>query len=124
MKLKTLPKFCFFLNLWISFLFFCGRTMAMAAMGMVSAGGLLGMGFHKKKYPQGVASAVFEKTPVFGVGLPKLDHLTVRTIQSTQNTNTGAVHNTYTGVHKSKCLLIYIVYGQNFKINDPTLFST
>jgi hypothetical protein len=27
------------------FIFFCGRTMAMAVMKMVSAGGFLGMGF-------------------------------------------------------------------------------
>jgi hypothetical protein len=46
---KTLPKFSFFLKLWILFLFICGRTMAMAAMEMVSAGGFWGMGFQKKK---------------------------------------------------------------------------
>jgi hypothetical protein len=75
--LKTLPKFRFFLKLWISFLFFCGRTMAMAAMGMVAAGGFSGVGYPKKKYPQGVAGPVFEESPVFGVRRPKLDQLTV-----------------------------------------------
>jgi hypothetical protein len=39
--------------------------MAMAAMGVVSAGGFLGMGFIKKKCPQGVAGLVLQKTPVF-----------------------------------------------------------
>ncbi len=39
--------------------------------------GFLGMGFQKKKYPRGVAGQVFKKTPVFGVRLPKLGHLTV-----------------------------------------------
>jgi hypothetical protein len=75
--LKTLPKFRFFPKLWIWFLFFCGRTMAMAAMKVVSAGGFSGMGYPKKKYPQGVAGPLFEKTSVFGVQLPKLDQLTV-----------------------------------------------
>ncbi len=65
--MKTLPKFRFFSKLWISFLFFCGRTMAMAAMAMVSAGGFSGMGYLNKKCPQGVPGLVFQKTPVFGV---------------------------------------------------------
>jgi hypothetical protein len=51
--------------------------MAMAAMGVVSAWGFLGVGFLKKKSPQGVAGLVLQKTPVFRVGLPKLDHMTV-----------------------------------------------
>jgi hypothetical protein len=51
--------------------------MAMATMKVVSAWGFLGVGYRKKKYPQGVAGPVFEKTPVFGVRLPKLDQLTV-----------------------------------------------
>jgi hypothetical protein len=39
--------------------------------------GVFGDGLPKKKYPQGVAGPLFEKTPVFGVRLPKLDQLTV-----------------------------------------------
>jgi hypothetical protein len=50
--------------------------MAMAAMEMVSAGGYWGWAF-RKKYPQGVVGPVFKKTPVFGVRLTKLGHLTV-----------------------------------------------
>ncbi len=67
----------FFPKLWILFLFFCRLTMAMAAMKVVSAGGFMGVGCSKKKYPHGVVGPVFEKTPVFGVQLPKLDQLTV-----------------------------------------------
>jgi hypothetical protein len=73
-----LPKLRFFPKLWIWFLFFCGRTMAMAAMKVVSAGGYRGWATRKKKYPQGAAGPVFEETPVFGVQLPKLDQLMVR----------------------------------------------
>ncbi len=49
----------------------------MAAMKVVSAGGLSGVGYPKKKYPQGVVGPVFEETPVFGVRVPKLDQFTV-----------------------------------------------
>jgi hypothetical protein len=51
--------------------------MAMAAMKVVSAEGFSGMGYPKKNFPQGVAGPLFEKTPVFGVRLPKLDQFTV-----------------------------------------------
>ncbi len=53
------------------------RAMAMAAMDKVSAGGFSGVSFHLRKCPQGVASAVCKKTPVFGSQSSKLDHLTV-----------------------------------------------
>jgi hypothetical protein len=64
----------------VDFVFiFCGRTMAMAAMGMVAAGGFSGLGYLNKKCPQGVLGLVFykKKNPVFRVKLPKLHHLTV-----------------------------------------------
>jgi hypothetical protein len=51
--------------------------MTMVAMGMVAAGGFLGVGYLKKKCPHGVPGLVLHKTPVFGVRLPKLDQLTV-----------------------------------------------
>jgi hypothetical protein len=44
---------------------------------MVAAGGFSGVGYLKKKFPQGVPGLVFHETPVFGVQLPKLDQLTV-----------------------------------------------
>jgi hypothetical protein len=50
--------------------------MAMAAMNMVSAGGFLGVRFHLR-CPQGVASVLCKKTPIFGSRRSKLDHLTV-----------------------------------------------
>ncbi len=51
--------------------------MAMAAMNMVSAGGFLGVSFHLRRFPQGVASVFCKKTPIFGSRGSKLDHLTV-----------------------------------------------
>ncbi len=52
--------------------------MAMAAMDMVSTGGLwlFGVSFHLEKCPHGVASVLFKKTPTFGSRRSKLDHLT------------------------------------------------
>ncbi len=39
----------------------------MAAMNMVSAGGFLGVSFYLRKCPQGVASVLCKKSPIFGV---------------------------------------------------------
>jgi hypothetical protein len=73
--------FRFFQKLCVLFLIICSRTMAMAAMKVVSAGGFSGVGFQKKKSPQGVAGPVFEKTPVLGVQRPKLGQTTVRYVR-------------------------------------------
>jgi hypothetical protein len=54
----------------------------MAAMNMVSAGGFSGVSFHLNKCPQGVASVLCKKTPIFGSRGSKLDHLTVRAERS------------------------------------------
>jgi hypothetical protein len=51
--------------------------MAMAAMNMVSTGGFSGVSFHLRRRPQGVASVLRKKTPIFGSRRSKLDHLTV-----------------------------------------------
>jgi hypothetical protein len=51
--------------------------MAMAAMNMVSAGVFLGVSFHLKRFPQGVAYVHCKKTPIFGSRRSKLHHLTV-----------------------------------------------
>jgi hypothetical protein len=52
----------------------------MAAMNMVSTGGFLGVSFHLRTCPRGVASVLCKKTPIFGPESrrSKLDHLTVR----------------------------------------------
>jgi hypothetical protein len=50
----------------------------MAAMDMVSAVGFSGVSFHLSRCPQGVASVLCKKTPVFGSRRSKFDHLTVR----------------------------------------------
>ncbi len=57
----------------------------MAAMNMVSAGGFLGVSFHLRRCPQGVASVLCKKTPIFGYRGSKLDHLTVITRLSVQH---------------------------------------
>jgi hypothetical protein len=49
----------------------------MAAMIMVSARGFSGVSFHLSKCPQGVASVLCKKTPIFGSRRSKLDDLTV-----------------------------------------------
>ncbi len=49
----------------------------MAAMNMMSAGGFSGVSFHLRTCPQGVASVLYKKTPIFGSRRSKLDHLTV-----------------------------------------------
>ncbi len=55
------------------------RTMAMAAMNMVSTGRFSGVSVHLRGCPQGVASDVLcKKTPICGSQRSKLDHLTVR----------------------------------------------
>jgi hypothetical protein len=51
--------------------------MAMAAMNMVFAGGFSGVSFHLRRYPQGVASLLCKKIPIFGSRRSKLDYLTV-----------------------------------------------
>jgi hypothetical protein len=51
--------------------------MTMAAMKMVSAGGFSGVSFYLRRCPQGVASVLRKKTPIFGSRRSKLDHLTV-----------------------------------------------
>ncbi len=56
---------------------FHGRTMAMAAMKMVSAVGLLEVSFHLRRCPQGFASVLCKKIPIFGSRRSKLDHLIV-----------------------------------------------
>jgi hypothetical protein len=50
----------------------------MAAMNMVSAVGFSGVSFHLRRCPQGVASVLCKKTPIFRSRRSKLDHLTVR----------------------------------------------
>jgi hypothetical protein len=49
----------------------------MAAMNMVSAGGFSGVSFHLRTCPQGVASVLCKKTPIFASRGSKLDYLTV-----------------------------------------------
>ncbi len=51
--------------------------MAMTAMNMVSAGGFLGVSFHLRTCPKGVASVLYKKNPIFQSRGSKLDHLTV-----------------------------------------------
>jgi hypothetical protein len=55
--------------------------MAMVAMNMVSTEGFSGVSFHLKRCPQGVASVLCKKTPIFGSRRSKLDHLTVLSFQ-------------------------------------------
>ncbi len=50
----------------------------MAAMNMVFAGGFSGVSFHLRTCPQGVASVLRKKTPIFGSRRSNVDHLTVR----------------------------------------------
>ncbi len=40
--------------------------MNMEAMDMVSTGGFSGVSFHLEKCPQGIASALCKKIPIFG----------------------------------------------------------
>jgi hypothetical protein len=54
----------------------------MAAMNMVSAGGFSGVSFNLSKCPQGVASVLCKKTPIFGSRGSKFDHLTVCAVAS------------------------------------------
>jgi hypothetical protein len=49
----------------------------MATMHMVSAERFLGVRFHLRRCPQGVASILRKKTTIFGSQRSKLDHLTV-----------------------------------------------
>jgi hypothetical protein len=49
--------------------------MAMTVMNMVSAGSFSGVSFHLRRCPQGVASVLCKKTPIFGSRWSKLDHL-------------------------------------------------
>jgi hypothetical protein len=49
----------------------------MVAMNKVSAGGFSGVSFHLRRCPQGVASVLCKKTPIFGSRRSKLDNLTV-----------------------------------------------
>ncbi len=51
--------------------------MAMADMNMVSAGGFSGLSFNLRTCPQGAASVLCKKTPIFGSRRSKLDHLMV-----------------------------------------------
>ncbi len=53
------------------------NTMAMVTMNMVSTGRFSGVSFHLRRCPQGVASVLCKKTPIFGSQRSKLDHLTV-----------------------------------------------
>ncbi len=54
--------------------------MAMVAMNMVSAREFFwgGVSFHLRRCPQGVASVLCKKTPIFESQRSKLDQLTVR----------------------------------------------
>jgi hypothetical protein len=54
----------------------------MAAMNMVSAGGFWGVSFHLRRCPQGVASVLCKKIPIFGSRRSKFDHLTVFFVSS------------------------------------------
>ncbi len=54
----------------------------MAAMNMGVRRGVLGVSFHLRTCPQGVASVLCKKTPIFGSRRSKLDHLTVHTFVS------------------------------------------
>jgi hypothetical protein len=56
---------------------FFTRTMAVAAMDMVSTGGFWGLSFHLEICPQGVAFLLFKNNPTFGSRRSKFDHLTV-----------------------------------------------
>jgi hypothetical protein len=56
---------------------FSRENTAMAAMNIVSARWFSGVSFHLRRCPQGVASVLCKKTPIFGSQLSKLDHLTV-----------------------------------------------
>ncbi len=56
--------------------------MTMAAMNMVSKAGFSGVSFHLRRCPQGVASVLCKKTPIFESRRSKLDHLTVLTVTS------------------------------------------
>ncbi len=49
--------------------------MVMAAMNMVSAGGFSGVSFHFRRCPQGVASVLCKKTPIFWVPTIKVRQL-------------------------------------------------
>jgi hypothetical protein len=75
--LKWGSKFCIFTKLWKSSTISHGRTMAMAAMNMVSTEGFSGVSFHLRRCPQWVASVLCKKTPIFGSRRSKLDHLTL-----------------------------------------------
>ncbi len=67
--------------------------MAMAAMNMVSAGGFSGVSFHLRRCPQGVASVLCKKNPIFGSRRSKLDHLTVLEETSCQGARTWVVQH-------------------------------
>jgi hypothetical protein len=67
--------------------------MAMAAMDMVSTEEFSGVSFHLEKCPQGVASVLFKKTPIFGPRRSKLDHLTVSITRIFPRLNIDIVRN-------------------------------
>ncbi len=49
----------------------------MAVMNMASAGGFFGLSFHLRRCPQGVASVLCKKPPIFASRRSKLDNLMV-----------------------------------------------
>jgi hypothetical protein len=64
--------FVIFTKLWKSSAIFHRRTMAMAAMDMVSKAGVSGVSFHLEKCSHWVASVLFKKTPHFWVSMLKV----------------------------------------------------
>ncbi len=77
--------------------------MAMAVMNTVSAGGFSGVSFHLRRCPQGVASALCKKTPIFGSRRSKLDHLTVRcSASSSGGPGRAAMPELYNGKSRAK----------------------
>jgi hypothetical protein len=78
--------------------------MTMAAMNMVSAGGFSGVSFHSRRFPQGVASVLCKKTPIFGSRRSKLDHLTVFSVFAGVITKCGVDHSRRRGPGAQKRL--------------------
>ncbi len=58
--------------------------MTMVAMNMVSAEWFSRVSFQLRRCPQGVASVLCKKTPIFRSRRLKLDHLTVRILSFQQ----------------------------------------
>jgi hypothetical protein len=76
----------------------------MAAMNMVSARGLSGVSFHLRSCPQGVASVLCKKTPIFRSRRLKLDHLTVTSIDVLPQRSSHFAFNTQLKFTRIFCL--------------------